>query len=293
MKKKTKKTELIKMSKEEKQQTVSYIRELVRTREDFQKMRINMGNRLGLKADGKPQDLYRNSLEVFDYLFLKQRYKDANNQEKFIQKELKKVLKNFPIYTEWLQNVKGVGDITAAWIIGWIDIEEATTVSKIWQYSGFNPGMVRGKKRIKGIGKEQDKIGITEDFIRGDKLTSGYVSPFNKDLRKIFIGILASGFIKSKAPYSKFYYDYKTRKENDTNEVWHCKKGGKPKLTKWCDVSKGHRDSAAKRYMVKMFLKDLYAEWRKIEGLPVREPYAVEYLGKKHEENVLGIKIIK
>jgi hypothetical protein len=34
--------------------------------------------------------------------------------------------------------------------------------------------------------------------------------------------------------------------------------------------------------MLKMFLKDLYVAWRKIEGLEVREPYAAEYLGKRH-----------
>jgi hypothetical protein len=29
-------------------------------------------------------------------------------------------------------------------------------------------------------------------------------------------------------------------------------------------------------------LKDLYVQWRTIEGLEVREPYSAEYLGKRH-----------
>ena len=51
----------------------------------------------------------------------------------------------------------------------------------------------------------------------------------------------------------------------------------------WKDETKGHRDNAARRYMIKMFLKDLYVVWRTVEGLPVRAPYQEEYLGHKHE----------
>jgi hypothetical protein len=50
----------------------------------------------------------------------------------------------------------------------------------------------------------------------------------------------------------------------------------------WKDESDGHRDHAAKRYMVKMFLKDLYVAWRTMEGLPVRVPYQEEYLNHVH-----------
>ncbi|NDQ58556.1 MAG: hypothetical protein GZ088_15930 [Acidipila sp.] len=42
---------------------------------------------------------------------------------------------------------------------------------------------------------------------------------------------------------------------------------------------KGHRHAMAMRYMVKMFLIDLYVAWRKIEGLEVRPPYSQDKLG--------------
>jgi len=58
------------------------------------------------------------------------------------------MLKRFDIYNEWLLDVKGVGTISAAHIIGEIDIYKAKTVSKIWQYCGLNPSKIRGKKRI-------------------------------------------------------------------------------------------------------------------------------------------------
>jgi hypothetical protein len=44
----------------------------------------------------------------------------------------------------------------------------------------------------------------------------------------------------------------------------------------WSD---GHVDNAARRKMVKLFLSHLWLVWRKAEGLPIREPYAHEYLG--------------
>lgn len=43
-----------------------------------------------------------------------------------------------------------------------------------------------------------------------------------------------------------------------------------------------HRHVAALRYCAKQFLAELYKQWRTIEGLPVRVPYAEEYLGRVH-----------
>lgn len=49
--------------------------------------------------------------------------------------------------------------------------------------------------------------------------------------------------------------------------------------------SQAHRHNAAKRYMIKQFLLELHKQWRKLEGLEVRPPYAEEYLGIKHHES--------
>ena len=53
-------------------------------------------------------------------------------------------------------------------------------------------------------------------------------------------------------------------------------------MVAWKDAYVAHRHKAANRKMIKEFLKDVYVAWRTIEGLPVREPYSEEYLGKKH-----------
>jgi hypothetical protein len=243
-------------------------------------MRKRMDNRIGRKADGEAQDLAEADKRVIapqDHAMFGGIAEAAHEQESSIEKELKKVLKRFPVYTEWLSKVKGVGPIAAGWIIGEYDIHRADTVSKLWQFTGLNPGMVPGKKRVED-GDGEAHYELTGQMVRGDKLTPGHVAPFNKRLRTAMVGVMADGFIKAQNEYCmRFYYPYKARLEQEANKV-----GGDDAAKAWSDESKGHRDRAAKRYMVKMFLRDLYVAWRGIEGLPVREPYAVEYLGKKH-----------
>lgn len=268
------------------------LRILVRAREDFQAQRKRMDNRIGRKADGSDQDIDERYFRADDLDSFVDIADSAKQQEKQIEKKLKKMLKRFDIYNEWLLDVKGVGTISAAHIIGEIDIYKAKTVSKIWQYCGLNPSKIRGKKRIQTkkpktyapknkawevLQRNEDHvIVLTDKRIRGDKLESGFISPYNKGLKTALMGVLASGFIKAQAPYAlDYYYQYKERLEQRTDKVMH--NGEK---TPWKDVSKGHRDMAAKRYMIKMFLKDLYAVWRGLEGLDVREPYKEQYLYK-------------
>ena len=66
--------------------------------------------------------------------------------------------------------------------------------------------------------------------------------------------------IIERSKYGAFYYDYKNRLEQSPH---HKEK---------TDL---HRHNMAIRYMVKLFLYDLYAVWRELEHLVVAEPYSV------------------
>lgn len=261
------------------------LRLAVRAYDDFQRMRVAMGGRIKIKKDKSeqtvPEDQQENwAMTKRDRDFFMGIYDTAYKQEDIIKKHIEKQLRDFSVYTEFLQGVKGVGPVMAGKIIANYNIYEAATVSKMWQYTGLNPGYVYGKKimslndakksgfpivkRYKNKKNENEAIVETDELIRGDKLTKGYVSPFNKDLRTIMCGVLADSFIKAQSFYAlEFYYPYKRRLENEPG---------------WKDEIKGHRDRAAKRYMIKQFLKDLYANWRELEGLEVRRPYQEEYL---------------
>lgn len=264
-------------------QDVLAVRLLVRAREDFQHQRKRMDNRMGRKADGTEQNITERAIAVDDANLFHGIADAARHQEKDIEKNLKKLLVRFPIYTEWLLGVKGVGTIAAAQIIGNIDIHKATTVSKIWQYCGLNPGMIEGKKRVENPDGSFQLI-PTGKMIRGDKLTAGFVAPFNINIRISLCGVLADGFIKAQAPYAmEHYYPYKERLANSEKMTIEIrKKGAKPEELAWKDAKIGHRDRAAKRKMIKAFLADLYTAWRTLEGLTVRPPYQEEYLGHKH-----------
>lgn len=246
----------------------------------------------------------------------------SQSVEKKLEKEIAKIVKKERLWTEFLEGVKGCGTLMSAAIMSEIDIHVATNRSKIYQFAGINSGMVKGKKIIKITSRTDmskvireyenragERCGIVEaeEMIRGDRKTKGYVAPFNGWLRTKLLGVLAGSFIKAGlrwveipeaeyvesaftrakagkfekcnvlSPYVEFYLQYKYRLSKSENKVMHM-----GELTEWRNVSPGHRENAARRYMIKMFLSDLYEKWRAIEGLEVRSSYQEDYLGHKH-----------
>jgi hypothetical protein len=254
------------------------VRALVRTMYDFQDMRVRMANRLRLRKDGSDQasvDGGEPELSADAMPALKTAWEDAKKIERALAKAVEAELADIPIYQHFLKGVHGCGPLMSAIIVAEYDIEIATTRSKMWQYTGLNPGEVYG---IKGEGSKRDgtfHIVRTDTKVPGDRRTPGFLSPFNGRLRTKMVGVLATSFIRLNSPYRKYYDDYKARLEAETSVNGRT---GKP----WSEESKGHRDKAARRYMIKMFLGDLYEAWRTLEGLPVRRPYGEEYLGHEH-----------
>ena len=112
-------------------------------------------------------------------------------------------------------------------------------------------------------------------MVRGDKRTKGYLIPYNANLKSKLMGVLASCMLKANSQYRIYYDSYKNRLMNSEKPV----NGDESK--KWKDEGKAHINMAACRYMIKIFLQDLYDVWRKLEGLSVRVPYQEEYLGHK------------
>lgn len=277
------------------------LRILVRARDDFQSQRKRMDNRIGRKAKIGPGGKRENQNieerhfrpdDLGDFVSIADA---ARSQEEAIEKRLKQLLKRFPIWNEWLSTVKGCGTVSAAYIISEFDIHKATTVSKLWQYAGLNPSTVLGKKMVDpdkykpAMGERirtmpNDKVLVqTNEPIRGDRLTTGFVSPYNARLRIALCGVMADCFIKAQNSYAmEHYYPYKERLAHSDQMTTERVKGKPDKQIPWKKASDGHRHRAAIRKMIKMFLMDLYAVWRKLEGLEVRVPYQEQYLGHKH-----------
>lgn len=284
---------------------MSNLKTIVRGAYDIQKNRIQTGNRLvanfkaklgqapnekedTIDADGQQllanlrrshklltegvatfprQATFKGDEVISSYteLCLVANYLELEEQEKTHFRRLGHILKDYPIYNNFLAGTTGVGPAMAGVIISEIDITKAEYPSSIHKYAGLDvakDGQGRSRRKehledseyVDADGVVQTKKGIT----------------FNPFLKTKLVGVLGSSFIKQspdKCKYRKVYDDYKHRLENmDAHK----------------EKSKGHRHNMAVRYMIKIFLIDLYNEWRALEGLPVAPTYTEAKLGKVH-----------
>lgn len=232
---------------------------------DCQRDRIALDGQLGEKKDGT---LKKNTPDRDDTLlvYLKSRRKDLVKMEKDMEKDIGLVIHKHPLWVHFLKNVKGCGEMMTAVIVTQFDIHKAPMVSNLVSFAGLAPGK--------------------------DRKVKGKKCPYNQFLKSKLCGVLGSGFLMAKSvPYSGYYYDYKLRLENsDVMVEERIKiadrkgeyKGKTTRTVKWRDAYPIHIHQAAIRKMIKLFLTDLYVAWRELEGLPIREPYSKEYLGKEH-----------
>lgn len=224
------------------------IKILTRTYYDYQNERMRLDGRLGQKKNGEIKDNIPER-DASMLLALQERREYCYAMEKQLEKDIAKEIHQHPLWKQFLFHVKGCGPMMAAVIITEFDIYKAEYVGSLWCFAGLAPGK--------------------------DKKKKGEKCPYNQFLKSKLMGVLAGSFIKSNSPYREFCNNMRNRYES---EDWGIE--SKKPTTK--NKKAGHQNNAAKRYMIKMFLKDLYVAWRTIEGLPVVEPYQEKYLGHKH-----------
>jgi hypothetical protein len=225
------------------------IKTLTRIFYDYQRERMSLDGRLGMTKDGEvKKHAPERDMEIL--IEIKARREDVFAMEEQTAKTLAKEVHLHPLWKAFLSQVKGCGESIAAVIISEFDIEKAPTVSNLWSFAGLAPGK--------------------------DRKTKGHKCPFNQFLRAKLCGVLGSSFLKCTSPYREYYDNMKNRLESQDwgTESKNPTDKKRPKA--------GHQHKAAIRYMIKMFLRDLYVAWRTIESLPVRVPYQEEYLGHQH-----------
>ncbi len=292
------------------------VRTIVRGAYDVQKLRIQMGNRivgnfkakLGQEPGTKEEEMDADAkallsdlrsrykkltdgvktfprqatftgdevISTYTELCLIAQYVSLEDAEKQHFGRLGNILKEYAIWNDFLVDVKGVGPAMAGVIISEFDIHKARYPSSMWAYAGLDVapnGAGRSRKKEHLVereytdkdGKPATRVGIT----------------FNPWLKTKLLGVLASSFMRTgDSPYATIYRDYKHRMESHArygvaND--DVKDDAGKKIT-----SKGRRHNMAMRYMIKMFLVDLYKAWRQIEGLPVSPPYSEAKLKITH-----------
>jgi hypothetical protein len=222
---------------------------LTRAYYDYQRERMSLDGQIGRKKNGELKKGVPEREEEL-LLLLMERREAVAEMENQLLKEIAKEVHLYPLWKEFLEHVLGCGEGMAAVIMTQFDITKAPTVSNLWSFAGLAPGK--------------------------DRKVKGQRCPFNQFLRAKLCGVLGSGFLKANSPYREYYDNMKNRLES---EDWGT---ASKNPTDKKRPKAGHQHKAATRYMVKMFLKDLYVAWRTLEGLPVRPPYHEEYLGKRH-----------
>jgi hypothetical protein len=100
-------------------------------------------------------------------------------------------------------------------------------------------------------------------FLRSRPI-EGWALDYNKRL-KTTCYLVGSSFLKSRSPYRAVY--------DQAKEYYELNRP---------DWTKAHRHNAAMRKMIKMWLSHLWEVWRKLEGLPTREPYIIGREGHEH-----------
>jgi len=186
---------------------------------------------------------------------------DAGFEEQIIdwlsqmEKDAKKVMiahgkQAGPIW-DWLTNIKGIGDHTAAKLIAQFDDPgKFATVSKFWRFSGW--AVIDGQR-------ERNK--------------QGEQSHYNRRLKSECF-LVGEQFIKHQTPvYADIYYGEKAR----IREL-HPEPEPAPKSAWKQKYTDQHVHRMAMRKSIKIFLCHFWLEWRTLEDLPVTLPYALSHL---------------
>lgn len=221
---------------------------------DAQQVRIALSNRIADLVREKhftQEEADRRFAPAFEFM---------KKAEAVFAKDIKHESKEHRIYA-WLISIRGIGPVLAGGLLALIgDIARFDTVSKLWAYAGLH--VIDGK---------------------APKLERGKRANWNSTLRTL-CWKLGESFVKAgkgeewEGQYRALYDSYKARdRAKHPEKVDSGRKSRKGKVI-WM-YTDGHIHARAKRYAVKILLSHLWEYWRKFEGLPVREPYAIEQLG--------------
>jgi hypothetical protein len=170
-------------------------------------------------------------------------YDDIYKIERKTYKELRSEVEGVPLWNFWLRYVEGIGPAYTLGLISWIgDIGRFDTVSKLWAYSGLHVVNGHAAKRV-----------------------AGERANWNPKLR-VLAWKIAGRFVRQGGRYRSYYLSQKT--------AYAARQDLK-------EAPKGRIDTMARRKTAKLFLAHLWEQWRRLEGLPVRQPYAIEKLGHR------------
>ena len=218
---------------------------------------------------------------------LYEKYHNLEEEEANLLTVIGNFVQKHYLWTDFLSDIYGCGVLMAAVILTEFNVHEAPHVSCFWAYAGLDvtkdpeTGLMVGRSRKKSLMKTMRYINA--DGEEEERKTLGY----NPMLKTKLIGVLAQKmiFFKKKAQehlkegQTDYYGEYVRYKERKTKE----------NELKGLGRTKAHINNMAIRYMVKLFLKDLYLFWREREGYELEPDYAeAKIFGRPHIRGKIG-----
>jgi hypothetical protein len=89
-------------------------------------------------------------VEVNPPEILREILRELESVERKLYREIERLVKQHPLWTEYLQHVKGVGPTMAAYLIAVLNPARFETVSKMWKYCGLHVVDGRAPRRVAG-----------------------------------------------------------------------------------------------------------------------------------------------
>lgn len=185
----------------------SEFRSLYMLFKDIQNVRVAVGNRLYANENS----LVREFLTRLE------------SQETDIVKQLRRQLKTMPVFTEFLDPIKGVGPAVSSGLLSLVgDFDRFPRVSSMWKYFGLDVRDGKAPRRKKGE-----------------------VANWSQAGRSLLLGVLADSFVKHRTPIYRDIYDREKAKQLPLVE--------RPIIA----------ERRARRKAVKEFIKDFFQAYKK------------------------------
>lgn len=227
---------------------MTQLKVLIDGREQIRKLMNSLNNRL-LAAKRQTDQMDSITEE-----WIKSQVKVTDSQLGKIERRIEKYIKSLdmPIVKSAL-GIRGLGAMTIAYLLVYIEIDKAEYASSLWKYVGF------------------DKPSY-------ERYTKGESGGGNKTLRTVLY-TMADSMIKTRAIYRDVYDNEKFKLENSMKVTKSRNTQGKLIECAWSETKPCHRHGAGIRKMIKHFLADFWYVWRTLEGLPTPDLYVAEKMG--------------
>lgn len=202
--------------------------------------------------------------------------------------DIMQIARSEPIYNEWLQHVRGVGDVfTAKLLHKFSYCEDFPRVSNLWSYCGLTPDKTSRKKGEQLDYDPQAKTllwNVCNNLIRqNQRYKDEFYYPYKEKQisRMKYVEDIEYKIINIEAENghmipATFEVDNEKAKENVVRHGTMLFKGTPPE-------SDGHVDNRARRYLASKFIKHYWAIARDLQGLDIPDEWVITHGGHEKE----------